>query len=50
MNSFAVSFGDPVLRRTLTQTASRLQLELAKTIPLGFISASNQNAKRKNMF
>ena len=32
MNSFAVSFGDPVLRRTFAQTASRLQLELAKTV------------------
>ena len=32
MNSFAVRFGDPVLGRTLAQTASRLQPEFAKTI------------------
>ena len=38
MNSFAVSFGDPVLERTLAQTASRLQLELAKTMTWILIS------------
>ena len=38
MNSFAVSFGDQVLERTLAQTASRLQLELAKTMTWILIS------------
>ena len=38
MNSFAVSFGDPVLGRTLAQTASRLQPEFAKTIDSVVIS------------
>ena len=51
MNSFAVSFGDPVLGRTLAQTASRLQPEFAKTINwIPLLSAGNQNAKPKNLF
>ena len=41
MNSFAVSFGDP-LRRTLAQTVSTLQPELAKTVTWILISRQSK--------
>ena len=49
MNSFAVSFGDPVLRRTLAQTASRLQLELAKTMTWILISQQPKCETQKHV-
>ena len=49
MNSFAVSFGDPVLERTLAQTASRQQLELAKTMTWILISRQPKCETQKHV-
>ena len=50
MNGFAVIFGDPVLRRTLAQTASRLQPELAKTMTWILISQQPKCETLKTCF
>ena len=51
MNSFAVSFGDPVLGRTLAQTASTLQPELAKTMTSILISRQSKcKTARKHVY